>query len=707
MKNSAVALLSIALVIALFTPVAADAAATNKVNEVTEYGTAPLLAKQYLPLTSETAKLAAADPAASAAISNFYVTIGMGDDVELILATMRGEQGHVWEINISPRMRFAAYSSGHGGKIVPGPVELHPPDGEENLYGLKVEYRPGIFTYFVAKCGNAAQPFGQPGVDDAEVIRLASISISTIIHAPVTVSISGLPSPALQQPKNPPVCNGITASADRIKVGKSIMFSTIGREGWLYHWGFPGANETTSNSFVSHTFHAKRDSYTVTLIVEEDGLMSSPCSLTLDRKKSKAGWWIGGGAIVVAAAAASGGGGGDNGEPQNVNHNPSCNATSDRTSGEAPFSVNFSANGTDPDGDPLTYSWDFGDGSSGSGANPSHTYQNVGSYTAVVTTRDNRGGSSVCSVGISVTDGGGGGGCPGNSSWNITGSFTDIGAGGVAGTRRVRASIFLQGASQDDMSPHITTFYFMPGTPQNGQLVGQGVDWSWEGDVAVGDVIKSDLSVSCAGDTDNWHGITIGPYTVGSGKSLQKNSSKAEEDQPKERSVLAANINLVRKDFNPDGKTSGYIGAGVSIFNGPKVDIEPFLDLGLSQVLVNNHENGLSFGLNAEAQVWFDRTDARGGVQLTKEVKNPNAWVKSLRISTQAMLANAFAQYDEDHIYGTADDGDSEVGLTIGIGAKVWENPNPNAFVPDLGFKVQYNRVSGHDSLLVSLGTTF
>ncbi|MDX1613698.1 MAG: PKD domain-containing protein [Candidatus Promineifilaceae bacterium] len=36
-------------------------------------------------------------------------------------------------------------------------------------------------------------------------------------------------------------------------------------------------------------------------------------------------------------------------------------------------------------GDDLTYSWDFGDGSGGSGPNPTHTYSDPGSYTAVVT----------------------------------------------------------------------------------------------------------------------------------------------------------------------------------------------------------------------------------------------------------------------------------------------------------------------------------
>ena len=40
---------------------------------------------------------------------------------------------------------------------------------------------------------------------------------------------------------------------------------------------------------------------------------------------------------------------------------------------------------SDPDGDVLTYNWDFGDGTTGTGATPQHTYADNGNY--VVTLR--------------------------------------------------------------------------------------------------------------------------------------------------------------------------------------------------------------------------------------------------------------------------------------------------------------------------------
>jgi probable HAF family extracellular repeat protein len=59
---------------------------------------------------------------------------------------------------------------------------------------------------------------------------------------------------------------------------------------------------------------------------------------------------------------------------------------------------------TDPDGDPLTYAWDFGDGSAGTGAAPSHTYLRSGSYTVSLTATDPLGLSSITTVTAAATN---------------------------------------------------------------------------------------------------------------------------------------------------------------------------------------------------------------------------------------------------------------------------------------------------------------
>ncbi|WP_432993160.1 PA14 domain-containing protein [Dactylosporangium sp. CA-233914] len=72
-----------------------------------------------------------------------------------------------------------------------------------------------------------------------------------------------------------------------------------------------------------------------------------------------------------------------------VTHLPVANAGSDVTKGLQPLQVHFSSAGSsDPDGDPLTYHWDFGDGTTSTEANPIKTYSNIGVYTAQLTVSD-------------------------------------------------------------------------------------------------------------------------------------------------------------------------------------------------------------------------------------------------------------------------------------------------------------------------------
>jgi PKD repeat protein len=56
--------------------------------------------------------------------------------------------------------------------------------------------------------------------------------------------------------------------------------------------------------------------------------------------------------------------------------------------------VAFSGAGRDPDGDPITYEWDFGDGGTAIGREPSHVFGEGGRYDVTLRVRDNRGGLS-------------------------------------------------------------------------------------------------------------------------------------------------------------------------------------------------------------------------------------------------------------------------------------------------------------------------
>ena len=56
------------------------------------------------------------------------------------------------------------------------------------------------------------------------------------------------------------------------------------------------------------------------------------------------------------------------------NEAPTVDAAAVPSSGPAPLQVLFTAQGSDPDGDVLTYAWNYGDGSTGTGRRARHTY---------------------------------------------------------------------------------------------------------------------------------------------------------------------------------------------------------------------------------------------------------------------------------------------------------------------------------------------
>lgn len=89
---------------------------------------------------------------------------------------------------------------------------------------------------------------------------------------------------------------------------------------------------------------------------------------------------------------------GGNNAPQAVIANGSFSALE----GE---SISFSSAGsTDSDGSIASYAWSFGDGASSASANPSHVYQNAGTYTVSLTVTDNEGAtdqvSSVATISV-------------------------------------------------------------------------------------------------------------------------------------------------------------------------------------------------------------------------------------------------------------------------------------------------------------------
>ena len=86
------------------------------------------------------------------------------------------------------------------------------------------------------------------------------------------------------------------------------------------------------------------------------------------------------------------------------NQAPTAGFTASATSGTAPLLVTFDAAlSSDPDGDPLSYRWNFGDGSTGSGSSVSHTFVGAGSISVTLTVTDSGGLSDTATQQIAVS----------------------------------------------------------------------------------------------------------------------------------------------------------------------------------------------------------------------------------------------------------------------------------------------------------------
>ena len=173
---------------------------------------------------------------------------------------------------------------------------------------------------------------------------------------------------------NPP----IAAASANILLGippLNVSFSSVGSsdpEGapLTYSWNFgDGTSSTLANP--SHPY-SNEGAFTVVLTVSDGTNSTFASAINI---------LVGNQAPVVAASASP-------------------------TSGQGPLTVRFSSAGSsDPEGQTLTYSWNFGDGTSSTAANPTHIYQNNGLFQARVTVSDGVKSSTSGNIVIDVGSG--------------------------------------------------------------------------------------------------------------------------------------------------------------------------------------------------------------------------------------------------------------------------------------------------------------
>ena len=113
----------------------------------------------------------------------------------------------------------------------------------------------------------------------------------------------------------------------------------------------------------------------------------------------------------------------ESGSSGGVNQSPVAVATANPDHGSAPLTVSFSSDGSyDPDGTIVSYSWDFGDGTTSTEQNPSHTYNGVNKYSARLTVTDDQNATNTKAITIDVQDGTTLFGGDVSGSWTLSGS---------------------------------------------------------------------------------------------------------------------------------------------------------------------------------------------------------------------------------------------------------------------------------------------
>ncbi|SFW73060.1 PKD domain-containing protein [Amycolatopsis australiensis] len=148
--------------------------------------------------------------------------------------------------------------------------------------------------------------------------------------------------------------------------------ATGGLAPYSYSWNFGDGSASSTAQNPSHTYNAAGN-YTVTLTVTDSASPAHTATSSV--------------AVTVGAV----------GQPL------AASASAAPTSGQVPLTVAFS--GTATGGTPAySYSWNFGDGSVASTAqNPSHTYNNAGTYTATLTVTDSASPAKAATSTVQVT----------------------------------------------------------------------------------------------------------------------------------------------------------------------------------------------------------------------------------------------------------------------------------------------------------------
>ncbi len=181
----------------------------------------------------------------------------------------------------------------------------------------------------------------------------------------------------------PPTLNPVQRPVDIVE-GQSVSFSTLLSKARfdvvdvIFSWGDGSANDTVQvasgvsnqNVAASHTFDGNNVARTVTVTATDDDGTSRQRTST----------------FTV------------------LNAPPQISTVNIPGQGNEGQSLAFTAAATDPGNDSLTYTWDFGDGTTATGTSVNHIYTNNGVFTVTLTVEDGDDGQVTASDNVFVSN---------------------------------------------------------------------------------------------------------------------------------------------------------------------------------------------------------------------------------------------------------------------------------------------------------------
>ena len=163
----------------------------------------------------------------------------------------------------------------------------------------------------------------------------------------------------------------------------------------LSGWGW---NDSGINSLGPLVYFATTGTQTVRVQLREDGINLDQIVLSPQQYISSSPGAFKNDTVILPRA------GGVTTTIPPPNQLPQVSITASPTSGYAPLNVAFTSSAHDPDGSIVSYSWNFGDGTTSTATAPSHLYQSSGSFSARLTVTDNAGASVTAATTIVVSN---------------------------------------------------------------------------------------------------------------------------------------------------------------------------------------------------------------------------------------------------------------------------------------------------------------